>query len=509
MGIKFDKQAFNTGFAAGARGAEKYRDRKVKEDAAVIKYNQQVERDKVTDKLAQDKLDIQTNAALQKTTIAINRAAEDREKTTDVNAYNVGSKSINALTGDNNQEMLVPVTMLDVDGNSHNINIPLSGAAAYKKEPDNYVYGKNGNVMIKEIGEDDKYTGNVADSGILGRKFGGDDGKPTGFTKRTFDSYTPSEQKKLSLAGYKSGDEITNNIAKTYLDEPTKDSAAGKTQWAIDPDTKKSRLYPESEVISRGLEKSFKPSERKTTWSNLKVQAYEEYAEKATANNETIVDPSTWEEDNKRRGNVKDVSDLRKYGATVLSGEVKYDEDTARNNQVTFENLSKSYDKKEEQKFEAKVNSIDSLNTLKSGIEKGMEDGTYSGNAVMDTIKGAVTKYIPDDYNTMDEADQTKAYDRLMNDSSINAAVAQYLKDMSGTAASEAEALRTLRAMMGGGSMTNIKVRAGSLNRFIDDRTRKVRGEAKSMYAKGYQHTAGKFLYGGESKEVDLATFGF
>jgi hypothetical protein len=101
----------------------------------------------------------------------------------------------------------------------------------------------------------------------------------------------------------------------------------------------------------------------------------------------------------------------------------------------------------------------------------------------------------------MDDEDLRAAYSRMRTDGSIGGEVAQYLKDMSGTAASEAEALRTLRTMIGAGTFGSATVKKEVLEQFIEDKSSRLKDEAKSLYRQGYEYTAGSYLYGKKKRK--------
>ena len=187
------------------------------------------------------------------------------------------------------------------------------------------------------------------------------------------------------------------------------------------------------------------------------------------------------------------VGDLRVYGNKVLKGDTEFDVATAQANEARFAQ-SKEYKPKEKEEFVAKADNVISLGELRDDIKKEVKDGTYSDNQYVDMVQNQVAKFVPNDFEAMTDEDLSNAYSRLQTEGRVSTAVARYLKQMSGTAASEKEALRTLKGMFGGGTATSIEARMKVFDSFIDDTSRAADRSGKRLFRQGYQGTTGKYL---------------
>jgi hypothetical protein len=129
---------------------------------------------------------------------------------------------------------------------------------------------------------------------------------------------------------------------------------------------------------------------------------------------------------------------------------------------------------------------------LVNEIEEDIKAGKYSENQYVDFIKNTATSYIPKLWSLEGE-ERLNAIDRLVNEGSISMSMADHLRDMSGTAASEAEAKRTFNYMMGGKGVS-MDVRLSKLKNFTKRKRDTAIKKAKEIARKGGLVTAYSFL---------------
>lgn len=196
-------------------------------------------------------------------------------------------------------------------------------------------------------------------------------------------------------------------------------------------------------------------------------------------------------------GTGKVMSGIKTSSRNILTGKEQYDSEQASINQEIWLNSKQGIASKDAvEKFNNSKLNIKALNRLNDKISTKLQDKTYSGNQFMDVWNNVLAKYTPDEWGTLSPSEKEKAYARLETESSIGVEVASYLREMSGTAASEAEALRTLKNMMGGGVFTSPSVKQRVLTSYIAEKKNRTDDLAKDLFKKGYQYGAGEYLFG-------------
>lgn len=180
---------------------------------------------------------------------------------------------------------------------------------------------------------------------------------------------------------------------------------------------------------------------------------------------------------------------------TIKDGKlVNFNVDTAAKNQQMFMDLASEKEIKEVEGFAAKKLNKKKLARLEEDIQLGIKNGTFSDNPVQDIVYDTITKYTPKKWSLIPDKDRNEAIERIATQGAIGVVVADYLRQMSGTAASEKEAMRTLNNMMGGGRATSIDVRLANLKKYRNNYNEDVKNSALDLYKKGYQYDAGTYL---------------
>lgn len=199
-----------------------------------------------------------------------------------------------------------------------------------------------------------------------------------------------------------------------------------------------------------------------------------------------------WKKEQQTSGEISSTINAKTYGMKVLSGKEDFDLNKAIESQTIFEE-SKGYNKEDVQDFEKSVRTIEAGDALIADIENKIKEGVFS-NQWKDVPMEILTKAIPDIWDIVDPKDREEAISRLETKGSISTSVANHLRDMSGTAASEAEALRTLKSMFSGGDLTSMDVKLKTYKRFISDKKSTATSTAKTIASKGGLITAYKYL---------------
>ena len=154
--------------------------------------------------------------------------------------------------------------------------------------------------------------------------------------------------------------------------------------------------------------------------------------------------------------------------------------------------------KNEEDEFNNAVVTYNQTKQLSDALFSAVEDGSYKSGIIDSTIK-KVASYTTKDFSSLIKLDRESIKEQIGLEGKLGDAVAQYLKNLSGTAASQSEFERTLNNFIGN-DMLNEDIRAKKLMSFTNKKKDDLDKRAKQLAKRGLVSTAGEWLYGSRPK---------
>jgi hypothetical protein len=429
------------------------------------------------------------------------------------NLYNSGKEMLGVLSSQTGKQFALNVQgkdtskfgkarMMNTTGEEVEVILPESITAKISENPSLYVYGENGNVFERTV-ENAVATNNLVDTQIRGYV-------PQASKDDTLTVYVDG---KPQILPYAEGVKLVND-KKATLENPQDNTGE---YFSVDG---KVGVYSKSQLKEatrqgarvRRIEKPTSSSGSTKRDSLAQKQTVEERVRRAKYNYESNPNEATKEEyyyakkmyDSTITGvasaqEVDQKSSVKK-ALTYKDGLSKdtYNPDEAMDVEIDFK-FTDAYDKNsklkaEEDEFNNAVVSYNQTKDLSNIFSQAVKNGTYKSGAVDTSIK-TITSYTPEEFSQFIGQDREAIKEQLGLDGQIGDAVAQYLKLMSGTAASQKEAASTLNNFVGG-AFLNEDVREKKLKSFVEKKKRDLDVRAKQLTKRGLVHTSGEWMYG-------------
>lgn len=369
---------------------------------------------------------------------------------------------------------LAKVSIKDKDGVDTQAVIPAS-ITSVDKWRDRYILGKDGMLWERQI-ENGEFTNNLITTNykdysnrFAGTKYGktlidvvGNDGNPMKVTQAEYfgnrDKYklykeprqgqkaTAFEQDKQAYSEYK-------EAQKEYLANPTPENKE-KMEYLRDIKTKRSR------GVSEAGEEGEKP--------DIKLATY--------------------------------------YGREISKDMSTYDSTKAEDFEINFR-YTDAYQKNKslkdmEDDFATQMVSYEQNKALFDVFDAAVKDGSFKSGILTKAIN-IVGSIAPKEFTDFIGLDREEIKNRLGLEGQLGDGVATYLKGLSGTAASQAEFIRTLNNFSKG-DMTQEDVRATILENFVGKKERDLDVMAKRLAKRGLTHTGGEWLNRNNSKKLNI-----
>jgi len=482
MRFVFDQQAYLSGVNLGARAAEKYLDRKEREEQ-----EKKVEDDRATKVIQAGDNKFGTMIDSTNKTLAGYRASMAKAKNT--RTYNAAAKSYNiavnnVLSEAGKMKSASPMVASQVQTFAEN-NAPAPLRSDY--EVANVGFKGTSTVTLNEgITDEDRATLRVAEDGTVVKAPIKGDG--------TYDETQLNPVAKpysYDGAGAKGKESDLKSAYNAYVartDSPMPIEKFKTTLWTKEAKRRQTPL-----------------EQKKETWNDLKA-AKANYTNNPSEESKSELDNakriySSLVEGKKEAGEIDDKADAKKatsYGRDIVKDGSKYNTETAENLEIDFRYTDAYLKNKPLQKlednFEKSTVSYNQNKSLYDIFAKAVDDGEYK-SGVVDAAKKAVVKYTPTEFRDLIGLDSEAIKKELGLEGQIGDGVATYLKGLSGTAAAQAEFVRTLNNFVGS-NFAQEDVRESIFSNFVTKKKRDTDILAKKLAKRGLAYTAGQWLYG-------------
>lgn len=182
---------------------------------------------------------------------------------------------------------------------------------------------------------------------------------------------------------------------------------------------------------------------------------------------------------------VGDYKKVKSIGNKLLSGQELPEGTDRYASELGFKD-TKAYGtqlQKKEQEFFNNVENISALNSLSERLEGSIANGTFN-TGVLDNLKTSVAKLTPENMRSFTGMTPAQIMETTGLQGQMGMALADYLKTMSGTAASEAEAKRRLTDMFGG-DWSQEDIKANVFRNFISKEKEKALKTGENLVKRG------------------------
>jgi hypothetical protein len=365
-------------------------------------------------------------------------------------------------------------------------------------------YGEADKEMIKEIQADiSTYNGDglykLDKTGVLySRGSDAEEFKPTGI--RAMDVKMLKEQE----SGLKKSDLLDIVGADGEQD------VMSITQYYNMPENERPKLYqkPTSSSSRRDSLQQKEAAAKTLNEAKLNYQQNPTEANAAAVREAEEIYTSTV----KGKSEAKEYDEKNEVKTAVMYGRKMspeaYDPDEALNIELDFKYTDvyqrSSTLKKEEDEFSNAIVTYNQTDRLYNVFSDAVANGEYK-SGIIDTSIKTVSSYTPAQFTNLIGLDREDIKKQIGLEGEIGDAVAQYLKGLSGTAASQNEFSRTLSNFIGD-SFKQEDTREATIKAFTQKKKVDLDKRAKQLAKRGLVSTAGNWLYKGKTPKKTTGT---